>query len=52
MGVGDIIILALLAVAVGFALRAVRKGKGRCCGDCAQCARRCAETEKKDEETR
>lgn len=52
MGVGDIVILVLLAVAVGFALRAVRKGKGRCSGDCGQCARRCAETEKKNGETR
>lgn len=42
MSIADIIILVLLAVAVGFALRAVRKGKGRCGGDCAHCARRCA----------
>lgn len=38
MGIVDIFILVLLTVAAGFALRAIRRGKGRCGGDCAKCA--------------
>lgn len=48
MSIFDIVILAALAVAVGFALRAVRKGKGGCGGDCAGCSRHCVNRGEED----
>jgi hypothetical protein len=37
-----VLILALLGVWVFFAVRAVKKGKARCGGDCASCPHRSA----------
>ena len=36
MSAGDILLLALLGLAIAAAVRAVRRGKG-CGGDCARC---------------
>ena len=46
MNLGTGIVLLLLAVAVCFAVRAIRRHKtGGCCGDCAGCPRCAGRTE-------
>ena len=41
MNVFDYLIIALVALAVGFAIyKTVKKKPGGCCGDCANCATR------------
>ena len=42
MNLWDILILLALAALVVLALRAIRRGKARCGGNCAACARECA----------
>lgn len=42
MSGADLIVLGLIALAVGLAIRAVRQGKtGGCGGDCAHCRKDC-----------
>lgn len=43
MGWLDVLILAALAAAVFFAVRAVRRGKTGCCGSCEQRSRSCSQ---------
>ena len=48
MNLYDILILLLVAAAVGFAVRQLRKPKkAGCCGNCASCACECAKRENK-----
>ena len=48
MNLYDILILLLVAAAVGFAVRQMRKPKkSGCCGNCASCASACAKRENK-----
>ena len=42
MSGADLIVLGLIALAVGLAIRAVRQGRtGGCSGDCARCRKDC-----------
>ena len=41
MSVLDYALLGLVALAVFFALRRIRKGKGRCGGGCGGCSENC-----------
>ena len=48
MNMYDIIILLLVAAAVGFAVRQMRKPKkSGCCGSCSTCACGCTQRENK-----
>ena len=48
MNLYDIIILLLVAAAVGFAVRQMRKPKkSGCCGSCSACACGCTQRENK-----
>ena len=41
MQIWDWILIALIGVAVIFAVRRIRKSRGKCCGDCASCRKNC-----------
>ena len=48
MNLSDIIVLLLVAAAVGFAVWLMRRPKkSGCCGDCSSCACACGQREKK-----
>ncbi len=48
MNLYDILILLLVAAAVGFAVRQMRRPKkSGCCGSCASCACACTQRENK-----
>lgn len=50
MNLIDVLILALVGVCLFFALRAIRRGKGRCGGSCGACPYRggCKRPQKDD----
>ena len=45
MNIWDILILAAVAVMLGFAWRTFRRGRKHCPGCCADCARTCGHRE-------